>query len=360
MLAQESLEGSDNLISHEMGHQWFGDLVTTKDWADLWLNEGFATFMDQIWEEHQYGADNAAYSRWRAQAGWMRQNRLFGVPIVTRDFNDSMEYAGNIYGKGGMVLEMLRKQMGDAAFFRGLQHYLETYRLQNVATADLVRALEESSHMNVDHFFDQWIYNGGAPRFAVISTYDAASKQLKLEVKQTQDVRGRVGLFEVPIEVEIATAGGTKTFPITVSKADEPFLFPADSQPLMVLFDKGDKILKSVEFRKSPAEWIYQLQNAEDVPDRAEAAQQLGDVKGNDAAVAALGEAAIHDRFWGVRVQAITALGKIGGASAEKPLLAALANSEPWVREVAVDHLGKFKEDASLAAELRDRLKVLE
>jgi aminopeptidase N len=353
-LARESLEGSDNLISHEMGHQWFGDLVTTKDWADLWLNEGFATFMAQLWEEHQYGVDNAAYSRWRAQAGWMRQNRLFGVPIVTRDFNDSMEYAGNIYNKGGMVLEMLRQQMGDAAFFHGLQHYLEANRLQNVTTADLVRALEESSHINVDHFFDQWIYGAGAPRFTVTSAYDASARQVKLQVKQTQPVQGHVGLFEVPVDVEIATAGGTKTFPVVISKAEEQFSFSADAQPLMVLFDKGDKILKSIEFRKSPAEWIYQLQNAMDVPDRAEAAQQLGDIKGNDAVVAALGEAAIHDRFWGVRAQAITALGKIGGASAEKPLLGALSNSEPWVREVAVEQLSKFKEDASLGTRLSD------
>ena len=185
-------------------------------------------------------------------------------------------------------------------------------------------------------------------------TYDAAAKQLKLQVKQTQPVQGHVGLFEVPIEVEVATASGAKTFPITVSKADEQFSFAADSQPLMVLFDKGDKILKSVEFHKSPAEWIYQLQNAEDVPDRAEAAQQLGDIKGNDAVVAALGEATNHDRFWGVRVQAITSLGKIGGAGAEKPLLTAVSDSEPWIREAAIDQFSKFKEDASLGTRLSD------
>ena len=353
-LAHESLEGADGLISHEMSHQWFGDLVTTKDWANLWLNEGFATFMATLWEEHQYGADNAAYSRWRSQAAWLRQRRLFDVPIVTHDFRNSMQYAGNIYGKAGLVLQMLREQLGDEAFFHALQHYLEVNRLQNVATADLVKAIEESTHVDVDRFFDEWIYGGGAPRFAVSTTYDAGAKELRMQVKQTQDVRGHVGLFDVPVQVAVTTATGAKSFPITVSKADETFSFPADSQPLLVLFDKGDKILKSVEFHKSPAEWVYQLQHAEDVPDRADAAQALGDLKGNEAAITALGQAAAQDQFWGVRVQALTALGKIGGAQAEKAVLPGLADPEPWVREVAVDELSKFTDDPALAVRLTE------
>jgi aminopeptidase N len=353
-LVHESLEGADGLISHEMSHQWFGDLVTTKDWANLWLNEGFATFMATLWEEHQYGAENAAYARWRAQAAWFRQRRMFGVPIVTHQFRDALEYAGNIYGKAGLVLQMLREQLGDDAFFHALQHYLEVNRLQNVATADLIKAIEESTHVDVDRFFDEWIYGAGAPRFAVSTTYDAGAKEVRMEVKQTQDVRGSVGLFEVPVEVAVTTAAGTKSFPITVAKADETFSFPADSEPLLVLFDKGDKILKAVEFHKPAAEWIYQLQHAEDVPDRVDAALGLGDLKGNDSAIAALGEAAAHDRFWGVRVQALTALGKLGGAQAEKAVLPGLADAEPWVREVAVDQLAKFSDDSALAARLTE------
>ena len=145
VLARESVQQSDGLLSHELAHQWFGDLATCKDWAHLWLNEGFATFMATLWQEHQFGADNAAYSRWRTQANWMRQGRLYSVPVVTRTFNDSLEYAGNIYDKAGLILQMLRVQLGDAAFFGGLKHYLEKNRLGNVVTEDLVDALEEST-----------------------------------------------------------------------------------------------------------------------------------------------------------------------------------------------------------------------
>lgn len=351
-LAKESLEGSDPLTSHELGHQWFGDLVTCNDWTNLWLNEGFATFLAQLWEEHEYGADTAAYARWRAQAAWKRQARLFAVPIVNSDFKNSMDYAGNVYGKSGLVLEMLREQMGDAAFFRGLQHYLEVNRLKNVVTADLVRALEESSGTSVGKFFDEWVYGAGAPQFEIDSDYDADAKQLHLTVDQTQKLAGRVGLFTVPIEVAVTTASGTKSFPITVSKQEETFNFPADSKPLMVLFDKGDKILKTVEFHKTTAQWIYQLQNAQDAPNRADAAQALAGIKSDDA-IAALGEAALNDRFWGVRNESLLALGRIGGKDAEQRVLAAEANQEPWVRETAVNQLGRFHDD-SLAPKLAE------
>ena len=105
----------------------------------------------------------------------------------------------------------------------------------------------------MDHFFHQWIWRAGAPKYEVSYTYDDAAHQVKLNVKQTQKVEGMVDLFDMPVEVEIATASGHKTYPIVVSKEEETFTLPADSAPLMVIFDKGDNILKSVEFKKGAA-----------------------------------------------------------------------------------------------------------
>ncbi len=352
LLAGESLQGSDGLVSHELAHQWFGDLVTCKDWANMWLNEGFATYFAVLWEGHQYGADEAAYSLWQTRNNWMNQQRLYPVPIVTRNFTDSTEYAGNVYGKASWVLHMLRQQLGDAAFYRAMKHYLETYRGQNVVTADLARAVEEATATNVDAFFDQWIYGAGAPRFEVRSAYEEAARQVKLEVKQTQKVEGRVGLFRVPVEVQITTVAGRKSFPITVSQASETFTFAVDGPPLLALFDPGNKILKSLDFAKSPKEWIYQLKNAAAVPDRLDAVRALGEVRNDDEVVAALGQAALQDPFWGVRTESLRALGRPGGPGAQKHILAALANEKPWVRQVAVEQMGRFRDDATVASRL--------
>ena len=163
-LAAEEREGSDSLDSHELAHQWFGDLVTCRDWANIWLNEGFATYFEHYWAEQHYGADDAAYEYWRDQNNWFRQKRLYPVPIVQRNFTDSIEYAGNVYTKGGWVLKMLRSKLGDQDFFRGLHYYLETNKNQNVVTADLEKAIDQATATNVDHFFHQWIWRAGALR----------------------------------------------------------------------------------------------------------------------------------------------------------------------------------------------------
>ena len=120
----------------------------------------------------------------------------------------------------------------------------------------------------------------------------------------------------------------------------------------MVIFDRDDQVLKALDFKRDPAELIYQLKNGETTPDRAEAAAALGTLKGDLNAVAALGDAAQRDPFWGVRVEALQGLGRIGGADAEKEVFAGVNDSAPWVREVAVRELGNFKEDDSLPLKL--------
>jgi aminopeptidase N len=357
-LAPEYTTGEDGLISHELAHQWFGDLVTCKDWGNIWLNEGFASFAEFVWSEAHFGKDQGDYERWSGAREWLESKNLWNKPIVRHDFDDSSEFDGNAYGKGALVLYMLRHQLGDDAFYRSIKHYLKVNRGKNVVTADFAKAIEEATHTNVDQFFSQWLYGAGAPKFDLSYTYDNEKHELALAVKQTQNVEGRVGIFRVPVEAEIITAAGPKLYPITISKPQELFTFPSDSAPLLVLFDKGGHVLKSAEFHKEKKEWLYQLKNAADLSDRADAAIALGKVKKDEEVVAALGDALRNDKAWGVRATAADTLGELGGASASKLLLdASNSNDGPWVRNRIVDALGNFKDDAAVAAKLNSIAK---
>jgi len=348
-LAHEYRTGEDPLIAHELGHQWFGDLVTTKDWGNIWLNEGFATFMERIWIEHNFPKDQIEYELWNDAKDWMENSGLYLKPMVRHDFDDSSEFDGNAYNKGGWVLMMLRHQLGEEAFYAGVKHYLEVNRGKNVVTADLARAIEEATHVNVDEFFSQWVYGAGAPKFDLSYRYDDAKHQLTLNVKQTQKLEGRVGIFRIPTDVEITTASGAKTYPVTVSKAEETFLFPADTAPLMVLFDKGGHVLKSAEFHKDKKEWLYQVKNGTETADRGDAVDALGKWKDDNDAVGALGEVLKGDKAWGIRATAADALGATKNPGAAKLLLDALDGAgEPWLRNRMVAALGNFKDNSDV------------
>lgn len=357
-LAYEYTTGEDPLIAHELGHQWFGDLVTCKDWGNIWLNEGFATFMERLWVEHNFPKDQIQYELWNDARDWMENPGLYVKPIVRHDFDDSSEFDGNAYNKGGWVLYMLRHQLGDEAFYAGLKHYLEANRGKNVVTADLARAIEEATHNNVDQFFTQWVYGAGAPKFDLSYSYDDAKHQVTLKVKQTQKVEGKVGLFTIPTHVEVTTSSGSKEYPITIAKAEEAFWFPADSAPQMVLFDKGGYILKSAEFHKEKKEWLYQVKNAVEFADRADAVLALGKLKDDNDAIAALGDSLKGDKAWGVRATAADTLGETKNPAAAKLLLEALESAnEPWLRNRIVAALGNFKDNSDVLAKLNATAK---
>ena len=357
-LVPEFPADEDDLISHELAHQWFGDLVTCKDWGDIWLNEGFATFFETVWKESYYPKEFSEYDRWNASREWFQQANLYAKPIVRFDFDDSSEFDGNAYGKGGWVLDMLRHQIGEEAFFRGLKHYLEVNRGKNVVTADLIKAIEEANHIDVDRFFNQWVYGAGAPKFELSYAYDDAKHQVALSTKQVQKIEGRVGIFDVPVDVEITTPSGPRLYPITVTKQSETFTFPSDAAPLMVIFDKGGHLLKTADFRKEKKEWLYQLKNATEFSDRADAAVALGKLKNDDEAVAALGAALNSDKSWGVRDVVADTLGRLSGPAPAKQLIEALnANEVPYVRNHIVAALGNFKDDPAIPAKLESIAK---
>jgi aminopeptidase N len=365
-LATEYATGQDDLISHELAHQWFGDYVTCKDWGNVWLNEGFATFGETVWMESRFPKDQSEYERWNDARQWFAHTTLFKKPIVRHDFDDSSEFDQNVYNKGGWALYMLRHQLGEERFNRALKHYLEVNHGKNVVTADFVKAVEESTNSDVEQFFNQWVYGAGAPEFDIVYAYDEGKHQVALTVKQTQKVEGHVGIFRVPVDVEITTTAGAHLYPIVVSKQMETFSLPVSSAPLMVLFDKGGQILKTAEVHKEKKEWLYQLKNATEFSDRADAAVALRTLKEdaghsstngaakNDDIIAALAEAANGDKAWAVRATAADSLGDFGNAEAAKKILDALsAAKEPWLRARMVMALGSFKNDKDVVAKLQ-------
>ena len=351
-LVPEFVGNDDDLISHELGHQWFGDSITTKDWGHVWLNESFASYMESLWFEHHYGPDQAAYVAWTEQNQWFGNERLYTVPLVTHDFRSFVEVTGNVYGKGSRIIHMLRQELGDDDFFRALRHFLQKHRYQNVSSADLVRAIEESTGRNADPFFDQWIYGAGAPKLTLSYTWDGAARQVKLSVKQTQKQEGRVGGFRFKTTVDLLTATGVKSHPIFVSDAEEEFSLPSEEKPLAAIFDPQNAILKRVEFKKETAEWIYQLQHATHVSARLDAARALGRIKDNAEVTSALADASRKDTFWAVRVEAVRALAQTGGSEAQKQIVTALDDDSVAVRRAAVEAMGRFKDDPGVVARI--------
>lgn len=245
-----------DLVSHELAHSWFGNLVTCKNWAELWLNEGFATFMEAAYREKAFG--RADYQRKiRSDAAQAivddtinrRRHGLFNRRAA--DVSSLFDNPAITYNKGGVVIHMLREQVGDAAFWKAVNIYLTRHRFGSVETTDLKNAMEEASGQKLDWFFDQWVYGVGAPKMDVRKVYSTGSSLLKITVTQTHGAAELVPpAFRLPMEVEITTARGKKREKIDITKRIQSFTVETNGRPTTVQFDPDEKIpLKTVRDR---------------------------------------------------------------------------------------------------------------
>ncbi len=243
----------EDLVSHELAHSWFGNLVTCKNWSELWLNEGFATFMEAAYREKMYGRedylrkineDSATFII--ADARSRKRPPLFNPQAEPITLFDEPEF---IYQKGGAVIHTLRETVGTENFWKAINLYLNRHKFQNVESPDLQKAMEETSAMNLDWFFSQWVYGAGFPKLNVKQAYNPTTKTLSLTVTQTQKLdKTTPSVFILPLDVEIITAKGVKTEKIEVKKRLETFLIKLDGKPREVEIDKDLKIpLKSVK-----------------------------------------------------------------------------------------------------------------
>lgn len=321
----EQLRSLHELDAHETAHQWFGDLVTCRDWSHLWLNEGFASYYTILYEEQKLGADAMKYALWKEAQQVFQANDT--RPIVWRDYGDPMQqFDSRAYPKGAWVLHMLRSQLGPDLYRKCIRKYLERHRNSIVRTEDLQDVIEEVSGLSFDQFFDQWLFHGGVPELKIDYAWDAASKQARITVRQTQKLSEQVRLFRVPLPVGFAIPGKKELLHVKadVSKEVEDFYFPLPAQPELVRIDPDYTVLAKVAF--TPAGPMLDKQLQSDVLGRLLAISTL-----DDKHIDKLGKALREDAFYAIRAEAAKALAKIAEPEARAALIAG-SSSQPDAR----------------------------
>ncbi|MGH8180049.1 MAG: M1 family metallopeptidase, partial [Steroidobacteraceae bacterium] len=212
---------SQGLVAHELGQHWFGDLVQGRDWADIWLNEGFATYMEALYRQFHEGNDAFRVEMMADQQSAQRQDREDYVrPIMDTHYRYPLQMFDSItHEKGAAVLDMLRNVLDgpsaaarpasqDELFFRALGAYLKTYHAQAVDTSALVRILEHTTGRDLKWFFDEWVYQAGYPHYVVTTRYDSGARVERVRVVQTQDTAGVPSAFIMPIELDFHGVDG--------------------------------------------------------------------------------------------------------------------------------------------------------
>ncbi len=396
--AKALLDGDlDGLIAHELGHQWFGDLITCNSWEHIWLNEGFATYSTSLWYEARDGVNgylSNIYGNIRGLAGSDQLAPLADgksdanprPPMVSKVYRQPFETfrrVSNPYPKGASILHMLRRKLGDELFFRGLGIYVERYQNKTVETDDLRRVFEEISGLGLEQFFDQWCRRPGTPDVLVTASWDEPRQELRLVVEQRQriDADHPAFVFDLPVEVQTASGGeGPLTLVIPVTERRHERTIALAAAPHCVLIDPDLHVLMKLDLQ-APVDWLYAQsfsdrsiasrldavtwlrrhpgKRTEDLlrrltlagPEhhivRARAAESLGHLRAEAALLEAL-NAGVDDAR--ARIAVIRSLGRTGGPDAVEALArhAAMDDESYACREAAVAALGRHGNAAHL------------
>jgi len=333
------------LIPHELAHQWFGDYVTTENWANMFLNEGFAEFMPgQYWRQKKGTHLEEDY--------YLDEYRQFMQIDARRRMPLASLGSNNIYPKGALVLEMLKNHLGDQRFWAGIHRYLTTHAFGNAVTDDLRQAILEATGENLDWFWDEWIYSAGYPDFTVTSAYDAGAKRLTLFVKQTQldtlkaDSAGMryvvPEVFRMPVTVRVGVAGGDVVRTRWIRHREDTLVVDGvSSAPTMIVFDDGNHILKTLAFEQPTPLLATQLRLDANLWNRAWVIEQLTERTTDAAAQNALAEAATSSDYFLTRAEAASALGCMPAAVALPALAKAMRDTSSQVRVAAIEAIGR-------------------
>jgi aminopeptidase N len=337
--AQGRRGSADSVISHELCHQWFGDLAAYKSWQNLWLGEGWATMGEALWAEHQQGTDGYQqvilrdFGREGASRGYFPRS---GGMISNRYTDPQQRFGGsdNVYSKGGFFLHMLRARLGDEAFFKGSALYLDRLHLACAETDDFRKCLEEVSGQSLERFFDQWARRPGHARIDVDLAWDDAKKTLNVVVEQTQkiDADNPAYAFTLPLYLDYGNDKGKYVYlNIDTTKTDASFNL--DAKPDDVAIDPNLTVLASSKIRQPLSAWLNQLQRGPTLYARVQAADALSEFPDPEAVGALSGVATSAAASDALRQTASASLAAIGArhaaASLTRSIVALVNNLAP-------------------------------
>jgi aminopeptidase N len=341
---------SDPLVAHELAHQWFGDLLTCRDWSHAWLNEGFATFFEAIWREADLGYDEYLYHIFECVEEYMREDAdRYRRPIVCNTYRSPIEiFDRHLYEKGAAVLHMLRGDLGDARFWRAIRHYVERNAQRNVETIDFIRAIEEATGRNMRAFFDQWVFRGGHPELEIGYAWDATRKVATITVDQKQPIDEEHPAFRFDVDVAFVD-GSERRIRTTIERQHETITVPLEFEPKFVRFDPGAFVLCSAKYKVGVDAAAAILKNDPDVVAQIRAVCELAK-DGSAAAREALRAAFAGETFWGVLFQAAAAIGETHAPWAREMLQEAIGHAHPKVRRGVAAALGHFRHPDAASA----------
>jgi aminopeptidase N len=338
--------------------QWFGGYISARDWSDVWLNKGFARYFNCLYTEHKNGT--AEWLLWVHNFyqgtyffDWNSGNRR---PIVTKNYADAYSMTGDNYPsfRGALVLNLLRKHLGDENWWKAIRHYVKSNANKSVTTEDFKKAVEESTGEKLDWFFDQWLYKMGHPIFEVTKNY--AGGTLTLNVNQTQKIDKtneypQVEFFQGKIEIEI---NGKIEQVWLKPQAENVFTFNLPSPPKFINFDYENTWIRELKFEKSFDELLAQFQNTNDALARQSAMLELVKIAKNEKTSTedkakvfrTLQTLVLSNAYWRARLGIMSQLVGLNPTDEAtiSTLLTVIKNDKSWLRANAIAFLGNTKD----------------
>ena len=231
-----------NVVIHEVAHQWFGNAITESDWNDVWLSEGFATYFTLLFIEHAYGRDEFADGLRASRQTILAFNaKSPEYRVVHENLTDMAQVTSSMtYQKGSWVLHMLRQRLGDDRFWAGIRDYHQRFRDGHASTEDFRQVMERAGGQDLTTFFHQWLYRGGVPKLEGSWRWNAATKQVEIEVRQVQ----AGGRFTFPVEIGVEVPGAKlRVERLDVDGASARLTVSLDQAPTAVVLDPNVRAL---------------------------------------------------------------------------------------------------------------------